>query len=200
MVTIDLLAALGKFKNLSDRETDHAYFMTKVPSVAPEAYLNIVYKPVAPEIRAELEKGLQFPNSLAEFYQHWNGARLFVGALSIYGCLPRNYLLYRADRFKVLPFNLREINHEFLSQTSHKNLICIGSYSYDRSIVCMNRKSQSIACYVGKQFAEERQTWPSLDQWLSDEITRLSFFFDECGNRLVPEEHLLPGPNPSPVN
>jgi len=200
MVSIDLLAALGKFRNISDRETDHAYFKTKVPSVAPEAYLNIVYKPAAPDIRAELEKELQLPSSLVEFYQQWNGARLFVTALSIYGCIPRNYLICRTDPFRLLPFNLRELNRECGWQAAKRNLICIGTYSYDGSIVCMRRKSQEIVCYFGEQFGEERQSWSNLDEWLGEEISRLSICFDENGNRLVPKENLLPGPDPSPVN
>ena len=200
MVSVDLLAALGKFRNISDRETDHAYFKTKVPSVAPEAYLNIVYKPAASDIRAELEKELQLPSALAEFYQQWNGAHLFLPGFSIYGCIPRNYLICRTDPSRLLPFNLRELNRECGSQAAKRNLICIGTYSYDGSIVCMRRKSQEIVCYFGEQFGEERQSWSNLDEWLGEEISRLSICFDENGNRLVPKENLLPGPDPSPVN
>ena len=42
---IDLLAALSRFSNVGDQETEIAFLRTHVPWVAPEAYLHIVYKP-----------------------------------------------------------------------------------------------------------------------------------------------------------
>ncbi|MGH9719989.1 MAG: hypothetical protein ACRD8O_07235 [Bryobacteraceae bacterium] len=195
-MAFDLLTLLGKFKNLSNRETDAALFRTKVPSVGPDAYLNIVYKPAAAQVRTELARELQFSSSLSEFYQCWNGARFFVGALSVYGCLPVNYQIVRSDPLKLLPFSIREVNREFSTQMKERDLVCVGSYSYDRSVVCICRKSQSVTCFVGKDFSKERQSWSSLDHWLSDELLRLSALFDESGDRLVEKDKLLPGLEP----
>jgi hypothetical protein len=41
----DLLSALAKFEPVNDRENDVAFFRTHVLWIAPEAYLNIIYKP-----------------------------------------------------------------------------------------------------------------------------------------------------------
>jgi hypothetical protein len=196
---IDLLALLGKFEAVSDRETPDAYFRTHVPAVGSSAYLNIVYKAPPKTVLDEVDREVRLPNSLRDFYTSWNGARLFVGALSVYGCVPTGQLLNRADPFKLLPFDVREVNHEFTRQTKNAGLVCIGSYSYDRSIVCMHRETQSVACYVGKDFSKRRQEWGSLDRWLTDEVGRMSLFFDSQGNRLVDKERLLPGLEPSRV-
>jgi hypothetical protein len=198
-MSIDLLGLLGRFEDASNHETEDAYFRTHVPGVGPSAYLNIVYKAPARALLEEVEREIQFPAPLLEFYRAWNGARLFVGALSVYGCLPAGQQLERTDAFKLLPFDVRQVNREFARQTMDRNLVCIGSYSYDRSIVCMRRESQSVVCYVGNAFSKMRQEWKSLEHWLTGEVSRLSLLFDAAGNRLVDKERLLPGLDASRV-
>jgi hypothetical protein len=178
---------------LADRETEEAFFRTHLPRVGSAAYLNIVYKPASSGVTEEVNRESMFPSSLSEFYRQWNGARLFVGALSVYGCMQTGQLLHRADPTRLLPFDIREVNQEFAEQITDRDLVCVGSYSYDRSIVCVSRRSQSVACYVGEDFDRVRDQWPNLTQWLTDEVSRISLLFDEKGNRLVGKERLLPG-------
>lgn len=199
-MSINLLAMLGKFKNLADQETEDAYFRTKVPAVGPDAFLNIVYKAPPRSLIDDIEMDLRLPSSLSEFYGQWNGARLFVGGLSVYGCVRSGQQLDRTSLLKLLPFNIREVNREFGRQANEAGLVCIGSYSYDRSIVCMRRESQSVVCFVGKDFLNVRQEWKSLEHWLAEELLRLSLLFDEEGNRLTDKEWLLPGLEPSRVS
>jgi hypothetical protein len=196
---LDLIGQLKKFQDMSDRETSDAFFLTHVPTVGSAAFLNIVYKAAPTQLRLEIGRELRLPPAMVEFYSAWNGARLFVGALSIYGCVPEGQLLDRTDPTKLLPFNIREVNHEFQRQLRERELVCIGSYSYDRSIVCMDRRSQAVICHVGKDFGRVRHQWTSLDQWLTDELARLSLLFDERGNRLVEKDRLLPGLEPARV-
>lgn len=199
-MAINLLAMLGKFKELADQETEDAYFRTKVPSIGPDAFLNIVYKAPPRSLIDEIEMELRLPSSLLEFYGQWNGARFFVGGLSVYGCVRSGQQLNRTSPLKLLPFNIREVNREFARQTNEAGLVCIGSYSYDRSIVCMRRESQSVVCFIGKDFSNVRQEWKSLERWLTEELLRLSLLFDEEGNRLTDKERLLPGLEPSRVS
>jgi hypothetical protein len=198
-MSIDLLGVLGKFEDASSRETEDAYFRTHVPEVGSGAYLNIVYKAPASAVLQEVERELRLPATLLEFYNAWNGARLFVGALSVYGCLPAGQRIDRTDPLKLLPYDIREVNREFAMQTKVRGLLCIGSYSYDRSIVCMRREPQSVVCYVGTEFSKVRQEWSGVEQWLSGELSRLSLLFDADGKRLVAKESLLPGLDPSRV-
>jgi hypothetical protein len=196
---IDLLAMLGKFETVSDQETPDAYFRTHIPVVGSSAYLNIVYKASPKAVLDEVDQEVRLPESLLDFYNAWNGARLFVGALSVNGCVPTGQLLDRTDPFKLLPFDVRDANKKFTRQTKDAGLVCIGSYSYDGSIVCLHRETQSVSCYVGTDFSKLRQEWRSLDHWLRDEVVRISLLFDTRGNRLVEKERLLPGLEPSRV-
>lgn len=199
-MAINLLAMLGKFKTIGDRETEDTYYRTKVLSIGPEAFLNVVYKAPHGEVMEDVDLDLRFPSSLSDFYRHWNGARFFVGALSVYGCLRKGQQLDRTSSFKLQPFDIREVNREFLRHTKEAGLICIGSYSYDRSIVCMRRASQSVVCFVGKDFSKVRQEWKDLEHWLADELPRLSLLFDEEGNQLTDKVRLLPGLEPSRIS
>lgn len=196
---INLLKLLGKFESVSNRETAGAYFQTHVPAVGSDAYLNIVYKAAPMAVVREVDRDIRLPASLIDFYTTWNGARLFVGALSIYGCLSIGQTLDRTDPYKLLPFDLRAVNQEFAMRTTDLGLLCIGSYSFDRSIICMRRKTQSVICFVGKHFSKVRMEWTSLELWLTEEIARISLLFDEKGNRLVEKDHLLPGLEPPRV-
>lgn len=192
-MAIDLLRHLGEFQDVSNRETKDAYFLTHVPSVGSAAYLNIVYKAPEPALREEVGRELKLPSTLQDFYCSWNGARLFVGALAVYGCLPVDKVLQRSDPTRLLPFDIREVNLEFARETQARDIICIGSYSYDRSLVCIHRETLSVTCYVGKDFGNVRQEWVSLGQWLTDELARLSLLFDERGVLLVEKQFTLPG-------
>jgi hypothetical protein len=198
-VALDLIVQLKKFRNVSDRETSDAFFLTHLPAVGSAAFLNIVYKAAPSQIREEIGRELRLPSTMLEFYNAWNGARLFVGALSIYGCVPEGQLLDRTDPTRLQPFNIREVNHEFQRRLRDREVVCIGSYSYDRSIVCMDRRSQAVTCHIGTEFGRVRQEWTSLDQWLTDELGRLSLLFDERGNRLVEKDRLLPGLEPARI-
>ena len=191
-MALDLIGHLKKFQNVSDRETSDAYFLTHVPTVGSGAFLNIVYKAAPTLIREKIGQELRLPPTMVEFFGAWNGARLFVSALSIYGCIPEGQLLDRTDPTQLLPFNIREVNQEFHRQLRDREAVCVGSYSYDRSIVCVDRRSQVVTCHAGKDFGRIRQEWTSLDQWLTDELARLSLLFDERGNRLVAKDRLLP--------
>jgi hypothetical protein len=193
-LTIDLLATLARFENVDDYETALAFYRTRVPAVGRLAYLNSVYKPAPPEVRHELDDALGLTSELRDFYAQWNGVRLFFDLLSIYGCLPRRYLLDRADPTDLLPFDLRQINAELAERLSGTDLVCIGAYGYDRSRVYQRRATGEVICAVGDdQVGDLRGRWPSLREWLASEIPRVAACFDPKGRRLVPPERSLPG-------
>jgi hypothetical protein len=183
---------LAKYKPIDDRELDNIVYKTRVPAVAPMAYLNVLFKPAEGTLRNRRVKQLGIPNSLVSFYERFNGASLLSGSINIFGFVPDNYVLDRANWFeKRLPLNILEINKEF--GASRRNCVFFADYGYDRSLVCIEKQTQIITCFVGEDFRRVRQTWDSFNVWLEGEINRLSFCFDENGNRLVPEEQILPG-------
>lgn len=193
-MTIDLLKLISRFDAVADRETEHAYFRTRVASVAPYAYLNIIYKPCPQEVLAAVHSELHLPQSLVDFYKLWNGSRMFLGALSLRGCLRQGQLLNRSDPFGLLPFDLREQNRGLASRLETNGLLRIGTYTLDGSIVCISRDTGRVECYVGAELERVRQSWGSLQEWLMSEISRISLLFDPKGNRLATDERfLLPG-------
>lgn len=190
---IDLMALLSKFKSVSSRETDLAFFLTNVPAVAPLAYLSVLFKAAPQSVVASIDKELNLPTTLLDFYRQWNGAHFFVNAFSVYGCVPIGQLLVRSDPFKLPPFSVLKANQELSRKMDMTELLCIGVYGLDGSRVCLNRESQSIVCFAGEDLSTRRFEWRNLEHWLTDELARLSMMFDPAGNRLVDEEELLPG-------
>lgn len=187
---VDSLKAL--WSGGRDLDAPNALFMTNLPWIDPGAYLNVIYKPVAQAFVDTVAEDLGFPNSLREFFKHHNGARLFFDAMRIYGCVHRETILDRSAPLTLPPFDIVAANREFQSYGQKANVVFIGSYSYDRSMVCMNRGDESIVCFKGADFTQPRRKWPSIEDWLRKETSRLSSMFAADGKREVGEELLLP--------
>lgn len=189
----NLVLLLKKFRDIDNVETQLSYFKTKVPSIAPLAYLNVIYKPAPCAVIDSTASQLRLPSTLVAFYRKYNGARLFNDCFAIYGCLPERYLLNRGDPFALLPFGIREVNREFSTELKSSSLLCVGSYGYDRSVVCLDRESGEVRCFVEETFSRVRQKWPSLSRWITSEVQRLAGLFDQDGNFLGFEKDTLPG-------
>lgn len=199
-MALDLISLVTGSKRNQDVETAHAFYRTRVPAAGSEAYLHTIYKAAPPELVREISQELGFPDPVIELYGSCNGADLFFNALSVFGCVERGALLDRTDRFKLPPLDVRDINSRLKAKLSDRNLVAVGFYSYDGSYVCIERESGQAVCFAGKAVADERTRWKSIDDWLREEISRISFLFDESGRRLVGKEMLLPGSQPSPAS
>ncbi len=193
-MSVDLLSLLARFEAIDDVEVDLGFYRTRVPSVGASAYLNVIFKPADAAVRKELEADLLLPSDLVDFYSHWNGARLFFDRLSVYGCLPNPHPpLNRHDPFAFLPFDLRGVNAELREDLAGSNLLCIGSYGYDCSRVCVRRDTREVVCGTGDDVGRLRASWTGFSEWLSSEIPRVAACFDHRGRLLVPAESTLPG-------
>jgi hypothetical protein len=190
---LNLTDYLNNFKSTNNIETPTAIFMTNLPWISPEAYLNIMYKPASPLLCADIGESLRVPRSLNEFYKTYNGVCLFLDGLRIYGCVPEDNPLDRSNPFALPPFDIKTPNEEFDWHMGKANLICIGSYGYDRSMVCMDRNDQSIICFKGTNFSEKRKTWANLDTWIKEELIRIGRMFSADGHSLVQRNLMIPG-------
>lgn len=193
-MSLKVLELLAAFDNVNNREGTFAFFQTHVPWVAPEAYLNIVFKPASDEVLAGVIRRLRIPHVFVDFLAHQNGAILFSGALSVYGVHAPNQCLDRLDVFGRLPFNIEDENTRCDVGDSHR-LLAVGSYGFDGSRVCIDRRDLSVSVFE-KQNADAWPTlstrWESLEDWVRSEITRISALFDPQGHLLVPERETLP--------
>lgn len=193
-MTIEVLRLLSTFENVNDRESETAFFRTHVPQAGSLAYLNIIFKPAATDVLRRVAVQLRMPAVLSEFLKVQNGAILFSGALSIYGVQRSGQLLNRGDPFFDLPFNIEEENRNWPPPDSHR-FLAIGGYSFDGSIVCIDRSDCSLSRFSrGEQELLKAPLfkWPSLQGWLTTEIARLSVLFDRRGTRLVDESQTVP--------
>lgn len=186
---IDLLALTASFRTLDDRESKTARFRTLVPWVGPEAYLNIVYKPATPRLLFTVSEKWRFPNAVTNFLLHQNGAMLFSGSLNLYGVVETGHLLNRDDRFTLPPFNIEVENASW--RLTPNRLLVIGGYKCGGSRVCIDRFDEHIHVFGRKQSAP-RVSWSSLEEWLTQEIVRLSSLFDGDGRPLSPESETGP--------
>jgi len=193
-VAIEVLRLLSTFENIKDRESETAFFCTHIPQAGSLAYLNIVFKPAAPDVLRRVAGQLRMPAVLAEFLNVQNGAILFCGTLSIYGVHRSGQLLNRTDPFSDLPFNIEEENRNWPPPDSTRFLV-IGGYSFDGSIVCIDRRDGSLSLFGRGQrriLPAPLFKWPSLQVWVTTEIARLSVLFDRQGTRLVDESQTVP--------
>jgi hypothetical protein len=190
---LDVFTLLSKFRDVNNRESESAFFLTHVPSVAPLAYLNIIFKTAPHDVLADVGARLKIPVPILGFLERYNGIILFCNSLCVFGVHRKGQLLNRTDRFAALPYNIENESLHF-APSDRRRFFKFGAYGYDGSGVCMNRDDHSISVFRRREEAPYR-VWPSLEDWLESEIQRLSKMFDETGIWLVDESETLPPPD-----
>lgn len=188
-MSVDLLSLISKFHSFEDRESEVAWFRTLVPWVAPEAYLNVVYKPAPSGLLSGIARKWSFPLSLVDVLRQQNGAILFSGALSLFGVVDAGRLLDRQDPFSLPPFNIESENASWSLQRDQ--LLVVGGYQFDGSKACIDREDGKIHVFKRRQKTPS-VSWSSLESWLTDEVKRLCLAFDDRGMRTKPESETGP--------
>lgn len=152
----------------------------RLPHVGAHAYLHVVFPPkTANEIDSLLnESGLDFPREVANFLCDLNGAILFQGALSLYGI--RGEISRDPELRK--PFDLFEANSLMRPKGASADEFFIGGYNEDASRVYLKadgshvyRRDRKVVGVLTK--------WPSFENFLLSEVSRLSLLFDASGLR-----------------
>jgi hypothetical protein len=186
---IDLLSLISNFRPFDDQENANASFRTRVPWVAPEAYLNIIYKPAPAKLLSDVAEKHSFPSVVVDFLERQNGAMLLSGSLNLYGVVEPGRILNREDRFSLPPFNIELENKSW--PVHPDRLLVIGGYKFDGSRACIDRTDGQIHVFQkGRRIPAV--SWASFDSWLVDEITRLRLLFDDDGKRTGPDSETGP--------
>jgi hypothetical protein len=189
-----LIKLLSKFHSFNDRESEAAFFLTNVPWVAPQAYLNIIFKPAPTDALNHVKTALALPASFCELLGSQNGAIMFSGALCIYGVHKPRQLLDRSNPFALPPFDI-ELENSNWPPDDAERLVAIGAYGADGSRVCMDRFKLHLELWpreAPRLRSSPPLLWESLDQWILSEIPRLSMLFNETGKLLVADAETLP--------
>jgi len=188
-MSVDLLSLISNFRQFDDQENANAFFRTRVPWVASEAYLNIIYKPAPTKVLSVVAEMWSFPAVVVDFLRHQNGAMLFSGSLNLYGVVEPGRLLNRKDRFSLPPFDIERENKSWLFHPDR--LLVVGGYSFDGSRACIDRSDGQIHVFPKRQRIPA-VSWGGFDSWLVGEIARLSLLFDADGKRIRPESETKP--------
>jgi hypothetical protein len=189
-----ILQVLSKYRNVDDRESEEAFFRTRVPWCGEAAYLHIIFKPIERKTLLEASARLSIPPVLVKFFQFQNGAILFSGAISVYGIHSPGQKLRRADPLFALPFNLETENSNW-PPFNPSRFLTIGGYGFDGSRVCIERTSNQMFLFKRGErtlLSTPLKSWPSFEQWLQNEVARLGLLFDRTGRRLVDEALTIP--------
>jgi hypothetical protein len=167
-----------------------AFFRTHVPWRAPEAYLNIVYKPADRKVLSAVAAKLRIPDPWRQFLAQNNGARLFSAYLYIDGVVRPGTLLNRRDHWSLPTLNIEESNLSADPLELRRYLI-VASYGFDGSPVCIDRNDTSVQVFHRGE-PRAYASWTSPQLWLHSEISRLAALFDSKGKLLVDSAMTLP--------
>jgi hypothetical protein len=187
---VDLPRLIAKFQAVDNRESSVADFYTRVLWVAPDAYLNILFKPAPTDVLSDVGSKLKMPAPVLELLAQHNGAMLFSTSLSLYGVVRQGQQLNRSDPFSLPPFNI-EIENRSWPPPDRDRFLKIAGYGFDGSGVCIDRLNLHIFVFH-RGDKEPYSSWPTLDDWLNSEIRRLAEMFDQSGKCLVDESQTLP--------
>ncbi|WP_298623209.1 SMI1/KNR4 family protein [uncultured Zoogloea sp.] len=169
---------------------DSYVLIQPTPHVAPAAYFHVIYSSLNESEISEIESLIQrqIPGDLVEFYKIHNGCQLFSGALSVDGLRRNTSRTVDASR---QPFSMVTPNIDERIKNSPTNAVFFGGYDWDGSLLyCMPNAKEIFRC--NRDSAEPINQWPSLDDFFSSEIERLSKLFTGDGRQIDEDRPTTP--------
>jgi len=148
---IDLPSLITKFRAVNDRESEAASFHTHVPWIAPDAYLNIIFKPAPPDILSSMGAQMEIPVPVLQLLARHNGAVLFSDSLSVFGAwCARDSCFIDRIRFR---FHLSILS----SRTEVGLRLIVRNFSRSVDTDSMDRECALIATALAFLYSEERK-------------------------------------------
>jgi hypothetical protein len=194
-MTVDIRKLLPGSTSGTNQESDTAYFLVNVPSVAPLAYFHRVFKPAPEDLLREVGAVLHIPETWSNLLRCQNGANLFLNSIYIHGVVSPTRLLNRSKPMSNPPFDIQLLNDEWPARDTVR-LLAIGCYGFDGSNIYLDRNDGQVTVFR-RDADRPIASWPSTESWIESEIARLSVLFDSDGSRLAEEHHTVPGSSPS---
>jgi len=155
-------------------------FVGKVPFIAPQAWLHIIFPPLGNDAFQKMQSKLsqQTPDQFRVFLLEANGCSLFSGALEIFG---HRFNFERTGDAAWQPFSIETPNVLSRIRDARDTMLFIGSSDYhplyvdtrDGSIhKCTRESVTSLKC------------WSTFDDMVIDEVSRYDSHFDSGGHRV----------------
>jgi hypothetical protein len=163
------------------RLANGTYLIGHTPHVAPEAYLHVTYPALDDAQIDAIDQaiGRPLPDQLRDFYRYSNGMDLFGCTLSIFGLRTK---FERTGDAAWQPFSIVAPNVTERPHDAEEPLVFFGCYESDGSQLAMSSQSR-VVYRCRARTAQTIGQWPSFEDMLVAEVTRLSYLFDETGRR-----------------
>ncbi|WP_221403650.1 SMI1/KNR4 family protein [Riemerella columbipharyngis] len=161
-----------------------------VPKLAPLAYNIQLSQKLDFSLINSLEKRLQreIPPAYKRFLMEYSNGLHFYFSLNLYG--NRDGLLDRSGN-EVIVWDLQDLNRFERPKNSSKDVIFIGTYSYDASKLYIDCATNKVH-YCGRYDATSLKEWDSFETMMSEEIDRIYALFDEDGYLTVNSSEKTP--------
>lgn len=172
---------ITKFSYLGTKQTANkkALLIGHAPQIAPEAWLNCLYKPVSLKEIQLIEKsiGVSIPDSYKSFLLSFsNGLSILGDTLSLFG-YRSNYSRNNEDVWQ--PYDIITLNLYEKPHNATLNEFLIGKYEWDASSLYINKEDE--ICYCKSDDILPLKKWNSLSDMLYEELTRLYELVSENG-------------------
>ena len=168
---------------------DGTELVGRVPHVAPQAWLHILFPPLGERELGMLEERLRraVPADYARWLGFSNGLYLFSGSLSLDGL--------RTDYSREVgvwqPFALETPNVDERPADAGDEVFFVGGYGEDGSLLYLDERSGT-AHRCSRDSVEPLNSWADFRTMLLDEAERLARLFDERGRRVDPTARTTP--------
>ena len=186
---------LASFVQSDDLETDTASFRTKVPSVAPEGFLNVLFKPIGSAHLKRAKNDLTLPLSYSEFLIEFNGLRLFFDKFCVLGIGSPDEQVDRSGLAGQRPVPIQDFMPASESRLRGLSVVPVGWYGFDGSIAYMKRDDESVVFLPKACNMRGEITWTSLSHWMFAEVERIASLYSPTGILQYPSEFTIPHAN-----
>ncbi len=167
------------FLGIEESKSTGALLIGRAPHIAESAWLNRLYSPIDKNEIIKMEDGIskKIPTSYVDFLTNFsNGLNILGDTLCLFG-YRSNYV--RTVDFSWQPYSLISFNKYDKSRNSTGEMLFIGSYDWDGSLLYMTTDEKVHFC--NRDDSTSLFIWDSLSSMLISELKRIYNIFDSSG-------------------
>lgn len=167
------------FLRIEESKSTGALLIGRAPHIAESAWLNRLYSPIDKNEIIKMEDGIskKIPTSYVDFLTNFsNGLNILGDTLCLFG-YRSNYV--RTVDFSWQPYSLISFNKYDKPRNSTGEMLFIGSYDWDGSLLYMTTDEKVHFC--NRDDSTSLFIWDSLSSMLISELKRIYNIFDSSG-------------------